>query len=107
MEYTYAIVKNSTVDNILVFEDPTEELLSHFKNALDAESVIDVTDNEYCQIGMSWDGISFKSPQPYPSWTFNEDLKMWTAPTPRPSINGNETYFEWNEDSLAWVEVIL
>jgi hypothetical protein len=56
----------------------------------------------YAGIGYSFDGIGFYSPNPYPSWTLNEDTYLWEAPTPMPT--DGKLYF-WNEADLAWEEV--
>ena len=44
---------------------------------------------------------AFYTPQPYPSWTLNEDSCLWEAPVPYPT---GETLFRWDEPSLSWVE---
>lgn len=41
---------------------------------------------------------AFIAPQPYPSWTLDEDAK-WQAPTPYPSGDG---MYQWVEDDLNW-----
>ena len=46
---------------------------------------------------------AFIAPQPYPSWTLNEDTCIWEAPTPYP--DDGEMY-TWNEETTAWVEVV-
>lgn len=44
------------------------------------------------------DGV-FLYPQPYPSWTMNENYR-WIPPTPYPD-DGQP--WEWDEESLSWV----
>lgn len=41
----------------------------------------------------------FVSPQPFPSWTLDENHD-WQPPTPRP-VEGR---WYWNEDELEWAE---
>jgi hypothetical protein len=55
--------------------------------------------------GFTYDKIrdAFIPPQPYPSWTLNEDTCLWECPVARPS-DGNE--YSWNEETQAWDEVI-
>jgi hypothetical protein len=55
--------------------------------------------------GFTYDKIrdAFIPPQPYPSWTLNEDTCLWEPPVARPS-DGNE--YNWNEETQAWDEVI-
>jgi len=42
---------------------------------------------------------AFYAPQPYPSWTLDEETCLWQAPTPMPD-DGNR--YNWNEDTQAW-----
>ena len=55
----------------------------------------------YAGIGYSWDGTGFAAPQPYPSWTLDENY-CWQPPTPYPD-DGN--LYEWDENTTSWVEV--
>jgi len=43
---------------------------------------------------------NFRPQQPYPSWTWANDI--WNPPTPRPSTGGP---YEWSEEDLVWVAV--
>ena len=45
----------------------------------------------------------FSEPQPYPSWTLNNDF-VWEAQTPRPEDHNAETgpYYVWDEDNANW-----
>lgn len=45
---------------------------------------------------------TFKSVQPYPSWSFNETLKKWEAPVPRPVPE--DEYCFWSETNNRWYE---
>lgn len=56
----------------------------------------------FAGIGYTWDGIGFAAPQPFASWTLNEDSYLWEAPTPMP-IDGK--IYTWDEETLSWVEV--
>jgi hypothetical protein len=57
----------------------------------------------YAGIGMSYDADrdAFYAPQPYPSWTLNEDTCYWEAPTAKPDDN----HYTWDEDAGEWVAV--
>ena len=54
----------------------------------------------YAGIGHIYDATNdvFYAPQPFPSWTLNQDTWTWEAPTPRP-----ETPAIWDEATLSWV----
>ena len=56
----------------------------------------------YAGIGYTFDGIGFAAPQPYASWTLNNQSYTWEAPTPMPS---DGKLYEWNEADLEWVEI--
>lgn len=45
-------------------------------------------------------GDVFVAPQPYPSWTLDENYD-WQPSTPRPA----EGMWLWDEESLSWSEV--
>jgi hypothetical protein len=55
----------------------------------------------YAGVGFSWDGTGFAAPQPYGSWTLDENY-LWQPPTPMPD-DGN--VYEWDEDTTSWVEI--
>ena len=62
----------------------------------------------YAGIGYTYDSTrdAFISPQPYPSWTLDEDTCYWVPPVPYPSVAPDETrYYEWDEDIVNWVIV--
>jgi len=57
----------------------------------------------YAGIGDTYDKDrdAFYTPQPYPSWTLNEDTCLWEAPVARPD-DGN--MYQWNEETQSWDE---
>lgn len=57
----------------------------------------------YAGIGYTWDEENdrFIPPQPYPSWTLNDDV-MWEAPAPYPH---DGFAYVWNEETVSWVQV--
>jgi hypothetical protein len=60
--------------------------------------------NKYAAVGDTWDKVNevFISPQPYPSWVLNVEYQ-WESPVPNPT---DGKYYDWNEDTLAWDEVV-
>ncbi len=51
------------------------------------------------------DNDAFIALQPYPSWTLNSSY-AWQAPVAYPDVvDGEDTYYRWDEDSTSWVEV--
>jgi hypothetical protein len=55
----------------------------------------------YAGIGYSYDPDrdAFIPPNPYASWTLNEDTCLWEPPTPKPTDNN---MYEWDESDLDW-----
>ena len=58
----------------------------------------------YAGIGYTYDAgrDAFIPPQPYASWTLNEDSCLWEAPVAYPN-DGN--MYTWDEETTNWVEV--
>tara|TARA_R110002124_G_C8504118_1_gene474541 strand:- start:2 stop:337 length:336 start_codon:yes stop_codon:yes gene_type:complete len=58
----------------------------------------------YAGIGMSYnaDRDAFYAPQPYASWTLDEETCLWEAPTAKPD---DDKLYNWDEDTTSWVEV--
>ena len=56
----------------------------------------------YAGVGYMYDPVrdAFYAPQPYPSWTLNEDTCYWEAPVARPE--GMD--WHWNEPTLEWID---
>jgi len=75
-------------------------------NSTDEDSGVALRKN-YAGIGYIYDKTrdAFYPPQPFPSWTLNEDNCQWESPVPYPrneeNYDGNE--FLWKEDILNWV----
>ena len=59
----------------------------------------------YAGIGYTYDSTrdAFIPPQPFPSWTLNEDTCYWTAPVAYPS---DGKMYEWDESILNWKEIV-
>ncbi len=62
----------------------------------------------YAGIGMRYNENFdvFLYPQPYPSWSLNEETFEWDPPVPKPELTQEEIdsfcYYMWNEDNLNW-----
>jgi hypothetical protein len=44
---------------------------------------------------------AFITPQPFPSWLFNEESLSWEAPFPMPD---EDKIYKWDEENQSWVE---
>jgi hypothetical protein len=60
----------------------------------------------YAGIGYTYDAgrDAFIPPQPFPSWSLNEDTCRWEAPTAMPTEGGP---YRWDEPTTSWVQVTL
>ena len=58
----------------------------------------------YAGIGYTYDEDrdAFIPPQPYNSWTLNEDTCNWEAPVAYPD-DGKD--YKWNEETTSWDEI--
>ena len=59
----------------------------------------------YAGMGYKYDETkdAFIQPQPFPSWTLNEDTCQWEAPVAYPN---DGKYYNWNEETTSWDEVV-
>ena len=59
----------------------------------------------YAGIGYKYDATldAFIPPQPFQSWTLNEETAQWEAPTPYPD-DGKR--YSWDEATTSWVEIV-
>ena len=55
----------------------------------------------YAGVGYTYDPVrdAFYAPQPFESWTLNEDTCLWECPVARP-----EGDYWWKEDTTEWVD---
>ena len=60
----------------------------------------------YAGIGYSYNSAkdAFIPPQPFNSWTLNEDTCLWDSPVAYPT---DGKFYKWNEEILNWEEVII
>jgi hypothetical protein len=58
----------------------------------------------YAGVGYTYDPArdAFIPPQPYASWTLNEDTCRWDSPVPYPT---DDKRYTWDEDTTSWVEI--
>lgn len=59
----------------------------------------------YAGVGMFYDETrdAFYWPQPYSSWTLNEQFCIWESPTAYPN-DGKQ--YQWNEPTTEWIEIV-
>lgn len=57
----------------------------------------------YAGVGFTYDETrdAFIPPQPFNSWSLNEQTCLWEAPTPMPT---DDKMYTWDETQQEWVE---
>lgn len=115
MNKNYAFIKNGIVENIVVFDNPSNELLDYFKEDKGLEYIIEVDDT--IKLNAIYNGNSFRNPSPGPDYIFDEVTQTWIPEKPFPSAilvdgmwqtplpypNDTENIYNWDESSLSWV----
>ena len=128
----YAKVVNGKVTAVLVadqsfidsYQDPTPELnkypSSWVKTSYNTRGGVHYQPNtnltssdqslalrgNYAGIGFTYDSThdAFYAPQPYPSWTLNEETCIWEPPVEYPNDDIPPTVYNWNETDQQWDE---
>jgi len=114
----YAFIKNQTVVNVAIFDNPTLELLEQFKNEFYLDEIV-LTPHIYVAPSDSYINGKFMPKQIYNSWLFNEEQYCWEPPVPYPvpylvdesfvpdnltPDPVNDIVYTWNEETLSWVK---
>jgi len=88
----YAKIENGIVTNVIVCSDSQISTQDGYHVKITSET------NE-ASIGDEYDSSKnkFKGPQPYESWTLNEETLLWEAPVAKP-----EGAISWNEANQSW-----
>lgn len=109
----FAKVENGIVTQVIVIEqdvldtglwgDPASWVQTSY-NTRGGQHILGGTPlrKNYAGTGYIYDSErdAFYTPQPYPSWTLNEDTCQWQAPVP---MNDDGNMYEWNELAGAWI----
>jgi hypothetical protein len=58
----------------------------------------------YAGFGFTYDVSrdAFYEPQPYPSWTLDNDTCQWNAPVAYPD---DDKFYTWDEENTQWEEI--
>ena len=56
----------------------------------------------YAGVGFTWDGTGFAAPQPFPSWTLDQDTYLWKPPVDMPT---DGKIYRWDEDTTSWLDI--
>ena len=98
----FAKVKNQIVVDVMVAD---QDFMDNFIDT-SAGTWIETKEDgsirkNYAGIGHTYDETrdAFIPPQPYESWTLNEDTCLWEAPVAYPN---DDKMYQWNEDNQEW-----
>ena len=101
----FAKVKKGLVINVMVSD---QDFIDNFIDTSAGQWIETKEDGSirknYAGIGHTYDETrdAFYAPQPYPSWTLDEDTCLWEAPVTYPD---DGKMYQWNETTKAWDEV--
>ena len=102
MKY-FAKVNNGVVLRVIVAEP---EFFNSFVDDSAGEWIETKTDGSlrknYAGVGYKYDSVrdAFIPPNPYPSWTLDEETCLFEPPSPMPI---NDNLYRWDEDTTSWV----
>jgi len=104
---TQVIVAEQDVIDSGAFGDPASWVQTSY-NTIAGIHILGGTPlrKNFAGIGYTYDASrdAFYYPQPFPSWTLDEDKCSWVAPAPYPA-DGN--HYAWDEPTTSWVQVTL
>ena len=94
-----AIIENGIVVNTIICES------IELAESITGLTAVKYTDENPAGINWTYNNTTgeFRSPKPFPSWIFNEEIKQWEAPIEYPVDDKN---YLWNESSLSWEEIV-
>ena len=101
----YLRIENNTVVNSILVEDSAAgaDLVAGLDGTW-VKNIFSYPEEQKPVIGWTCNVAKdeFKSPKPWPSWSFSETTWGWQPPTPEP-LDGN--IWLWYEDTLSWVKI--
>tara|TARA_R110002096_G_scaffold157437_3_gene322318 strand:- start:333 stop:677 length:345 start_codon:yes stop_codon:yes gene_type:complete len=90
-----AVDENAGINYLHTIYDDTFNWKQTYKNG---------TRKNYAGVGFKYDASkdAFITPQPYASWTLDDDTCRWSPPFAPPD---DGKMYSWDEDTTSWVEV--
>ena len=103
MAYFSEIDQDGVVLRTLVVSDSTDDAKSFLESELGGVWQESTKSAGKMMAGVGYKYLAnqqgFQAPQPYESWSFNEDQWQWEPPVPMPA---DDKPYVWNEDKGAW-----
>ena len=80
--------------------------VAHSNNDIPSEDQTKALRKNFAGLGMTYDVTrdAFIQNKMFESWIFNEFTCGWDSPTPMPE---DGVTYEWDEETISWVEVVL
>lgn len=112
----FAKVENGIVTEVLVIEqdvidtglfgDPTLWVQTSYNTHGGQHPQGTPLRKNFAGIGYTYDDVrdAFIPPQPFLSWSLNEDTCLWDPPVPYPN---DDKVYSWDEETLAWIEIVF
>ena len=101
----YAKVNNGIVDKVIVADASFFDTFIDDRPGTWIQTYRDGSIHKnYAGEGYTYDSTrdAFIPPQPYASWTLNEDTCNWEAPV---TIPDDDKFYEWDEENTNWTEI--
>ena len=108
MDYYAFLDENNVVTEVIPGKDQWAEHVnwegwySEFRGQICKLTSTNGFRKNFAGVGYKYDAQrdAFIPPQPFPSWTLNEDTCLWDAPVPMPT---DGQFYVWNEPTISWV----
>ena len=108
MDYYAFLDSNNVVTEVIPGKNQGEDGIDweqwygEFRSQVCKRSRTDGFRKNYASIGYSYDATrdAFIPPQPFPSWTLNENTCVWDCPVPFPTDGRS---YHWDEATTSWV----
>lgn len=101
-ERTGVTVKDGVVANVILWADCTYDQLKNEYPHLEETTDMGIRP----RIGWTWnEQDGYRPPQPYPSWSWDNEKFAWQPPIPDPDPTDEENPepYEWDEKTLSWI----
>jgi hypothetical protein len=107
MDYYAFLDENNVVTEVITGKDQWSEHTNwegwyvEFRGQVCKQTRNDGFRKNLAGVGYTYDATrdAFIPPQPFPSWTLNEQTCLWDCPVKMPSDNNR---YEWNEATTSW-----
>jgi hypothetical protein len=98
--HLHAFLKDGVVQNVVNFSEHNQALVDLICSEQGFDTAVSCCAFGIAGIGDTFTGTYFKPTSPTPTAVWDEELKMWIPPIPKPS-EGN---WWWDEPNQTWVE---